>query len=160
MLNLTIGLEESAQRYPNNVSFILDNHELTYQKLNELANQTANSLVKLGLQKGDKVALTCPNLLFFPVIYYGILKAGGIVVPLNVLLKQTEISYHLKDAEAKFYFCFEGSKDLPTGKYGYEAFDNTTTCKYFLEISLEQNSYKSKFEKAYSFGELISNQNT
>jgi len=160
MLNLSIGLEESAQRFPNNTAFILGHQNLTYQQLNDLANQTAKSLIKLGLIKGDKVALTCPNILHFPVIYYGILKAGGIVVPLNVLLKQTEIAYHLTDAEAKFYFCYQGSNDLPMGKYGYEAFINTNSCQHFIEVLPELNGEESQFDDALSFGNLILKEET
>ncbi len=47
----------------------------------------ANLLVARGIEPGDKVALTCPNLPYFPIVYYGILKAGAVVVPLNVLFK-------------------------------------------------------------------------
>ena len=64
------------------------------------------------------MALSCPNLPYFPVVYYGILKAGAVVVPLNVLLKGREIAYHLTDSEAKAYFCFEGTAELPMGAEG------------------------------------------
>ena len=69
--------------------------------------------ITFGLSKGDKVALSCPNLPYFPIVYYGILKTGAVVVPLNVLLKGREIAYHLGDSEAKAYFCFEGTAELP-----------------------------------------------
>jgi long-chain acyl-CoA synthetase len=160
MLNLSIGLEESAQRYPNNIAFTLGQQQLSYQQLNKLANQTANSLVKLGLKKGDRVALTCPNILFFPVIYYGILKAGGTVAPLNTLLKQTEIAYHLRDLEARFYFCFHGSNDLPMSKFGYDAFLNTESCEHFIEISPQLIDGKKQHEKGYNFEDLVTAEDT
>ena len=50
--------------------------------------QVANLLVSRGIEPGDKVALSCPNLPYFPIVYYGILKAGAVVVPLNILLKR------------------------------------------------------------------------
>ena len=62
-----------------------------------------------GIQPGDKVALSCPNLPYFSLIYWGILKAGATVVPLNVLLKGREVAYHLGDSDAKAFFCFEGT---------------------------------------------------
>lgn len=158
MLNLSVILEESAQRFPNNIAFVLGDQQMTYQQLDELSNKTAHALINLGLQKGDKVTLSCPNLPFFPVIYYGILKAGGTVVPINVLLKSAEISYLLNDSEAKFHFCYQGSKDLPMGKLGYEAFENVNTCQHFIEILPELNNEPSQFKNAHSFGELISNQ--
>ena len=160
MLNLSIILEESSKKYPNNTSFIVNDDKITYKQLDDLSNKTANALIELGLQKGDKVALTCPNILYFPIIYYGILKAGGIVVPLNILLKPSEIAYHIKDSEAKFHFCFQGSEELPTGKYGYEAFKSCASCEHFIEILNELNTNKSQFTETSSFGELILHQNS
>ena len=71
-----------------------------------------------GIEPGDKVALSCPNLPYFPIVYFGILKAGAVVVPLNVLLKGREVAYHLDDSDAKAHFCFEGTADLPIGERG------------------------------------------
>ena len=71
-----------------------------------------------GIQPGDKVALSCPNLPYFSIIYWGILKAGATVVPLNVLLKGREVAYHLGDSDAKAFFCFEGTAELPIGAGG------------------------------------------
>ena len=79
-----------------------------------------------GIEPGDKVALSCPNLPYFPIVYYGILKAGAVVVPLNVLLKGREIAYHLGDSDAKAYFCFEGTPDLPMGQTGTPASSRPT----------------------------------
>ncbi|MEJ7707265.1 MAG: AMP-binding protein [Nocardioidaceae bacterium] len=56
-----------------------------------MANQVANLLVSRGMRPGDKVALSCPNLPYFPAVYYGILKCGAVVVPLNVLFKAREV---------------------------------------------------------------------
>ena len=70
---------------------------LTYAQVDGAANQVANLLVSRGIEPGDKVALSCPNLPYFPIVYYGILKAGASVVPLNVLLKGREVAYHLDD---------------------------------------------------------------
>ena len=64
------------------------------------------------------MALTCPNLPYFPVIYYGILKAGAVVVPLNVLNKARENAYFLDDSGAKAYFCFQGTPELRDGCRG------------------------------------------
>ncbi len=95
---------------------MLGDPRLTYAQVNGFANQVANLLVSRGIRPGDKVALSCPNLPYFPIVYYGILKAGAIVVPLNVLLKGREIAYHLGDSDAKAYFCFQGTADLPMGR--------------------------------------------
>ena len=60
---------------------------------------------------------------WFPIAYFGILKAGGVVVPLNVLLKPREIAYHLKDSDAKALIVFEGTPELPMAQMARAACD-------------------------------------
>jgi long-chain acyl-CoA synthetase len=134
MLNLSVVLEDSAREVPTRVALVLGSTRLTYAEVNAMANQVANALVARGVGRGDRVALTCPNLPWFAIAYHGILKAGATVVPLNVLLKRREIAYHLKDAAAKAYFCFEGTADLPMGVEGHAAFEETPTCEHFVYI--------------------------
>ncbi len=122
MLNLSILLEDSARSFPDRDALVLGDTRLTYAQVNAAANQVANLLVERGIQPGDKVALSCPNLPYFPIVYYGILKAGAVVVPLNVLLKGREVAYHLGDADVKAYFCFEGTPDLAIGAEGHAGF--------------------------------------
>ncbi len=122
MLNLSILLEDSARKYPNRDALVLGDTRLTYAQVNAAANQVANLLVERGIQPGDKVALSCPNLPYFPIVYYGVLKAGGVVVPLNVLLKGREVAYHLGEADVKAFFCFQGTPDLAIGTEGYAGF--------------------------------------
>ena len=109
MYNLATLLEDSADKYPDREAIVLGDTRLTYAQVNGAANQVANLLVSRGIRPGDKVALSCPNLPYFTIVYYGILKAGATVVPLNVLLKGREVAYHLDDSDAKAYFCFEGT---------------------------------------------------
>ena len=75
----------------------------------------ANLLVSRGIKPGDKVAFSCLNLPYFPIVYYGILKVGAVVVPLNVLLKGREIAYHLADSDAVAYFCVRGHRGAADG---------------------------------------------
>ena len=102
---------------------MLGDTRLTYAQVDGAANQVANLLVERGIRPGDKVALSCPNLPYFPIVYFGILKAGATVVPLNVLLKGREVAYHLGDSDAKAYFCFEGTPELPIGQEGHGGFE-------------------------------------
>src|SRR2546423_1115391 len=122
MLNLAILLEDSAREVPERIAIVLEETKLSYAAVNAAANQIANGLVQAGIKKGDTVALSCPNIPYFPIVYYGILKAGATVVPLNILLKAREIAYHLRDADAKAYFCFEGTPESPLGETGFTAF--------------------------------------
>ena len=124
MFNLATILQHSCSRYPKHEAFVQGDVRLSYSQVNEDANRVANALAELGIQKGDKVALSCPNTPHFPIIYFGILKAGAVVVPLNILLKHNEVSYHLDDSQAKVYFLFEGTSELPMGQEGYQGFKN------------------------------------
>jgi long-chain acyl-CoA synthetase len=98
-----------------------------------VANQVANLLVSRGIGAGDKVAIACPNLPYFPFVYFGILKSGATVVPLNVLLQAREIAYHLADSEAKALFCFEGTPELPLGERGRAGFDDSAA-EHFIVL--------------------------
>jgi long-chain acyl-CoA synthetase len=137
MLNLSILLEDSARTDPERAAVVLGDQRLTYAQVDAAANQVANLLVARGVRPGEKVAFSCPNLPYFPVVYYGILKAGAVVVPLNVLLKAREIAYHLADSQASAYFCFQGTADLPMGAEGKAGFDQTDGCEHFFLITAD-----------------------
>ncbi len=154
MLNLSVLLEDSARRYPSREAVILGDTRLTYAQVNGAANQVANLLVERGIKPGDKVALSCPNLPYFPIVYYGILKAGAVVVPLNVLLKGREVAYHLADSEAVAYFCFQGTPELPIGESGYAGFESTDVCEQFFLITADPAA-ESPIEGAETMGAAL-----
>ncbi|MFG1604425.1 long-chain fatty acid--CoA ligase [Actinoplanes sp. NPDC049265] len=137
MLNLSILLEDSARTFGGRTAVVLGESRLSYAQVDAAANQVANLLVSRGIRPGDKVALSCPNLPYFPIVYYGILKAGAVVVPLNVLLKGREVAYHLADSQARAYFCFQGTAELPMGAEGQAGFDQTDGCEHFFLIGAE-----------------------
>ena len=83
-LNLSSIIEHHARLSPNLEAIVWNDMRLTYSRLNTYANQIANGLTAMGIGYGDKVALVCPNLPYFPMVYYAILKVGAVVVPLNV----------------------------------------------------------------------------
>jgi long-chain acyl-CoA synthetase len=112
-LNLASILEHAARLLPERVAVTFARTHLTYAELDAQATQVAAGLSAMGIAPGDHVALTCPNLPCFPIAYFGILKAGAVVVPLNVLLKPREIAYHLKDSSARALIAFEGTTELP-----------------------------------------------
>ncbi|MEU4834710.1 long-chain fatty acid--CoA ligase [Streptosporangium sp. NPDC023615] len=132
MLNLSIALEDSARENPDRTALVFGDLRLPYSFVNTIANQVANLLVSRGIGRGDKVALACPNLPYFPFVYYGILKAGATVVPLNVLLQTREITYHLEDSQAKALFCFEGTPELPLGERGRAGFEASSAEHLFV----------------------------
>jgi long-chain acyl-CoA synthetase len=137
MPNLSSLLERTAQAHPDRTAVVLGDTRLTYAQVDGAANQVANLLVSRGIEPGDKVALSCPNLPYFPIVYYGILKAGATVVPLNVLLKGREVAYHLDDSDARAYFCFQGTPELPMGVEGHAGFEQAEGCDHFFMVTAD-----------------------
>jgi long-chain acyl-CoA synthetase len=157
MLNLSVLLEDSARRYPDRVAVVLGDTRLTYRQVDAAANQVANLLTAKGIGRGDKVALTCPNLPYFPIVYYGILKAGAVVVPLNVLNKGRENAYFLEDSGAKAYFCFQGTPELAMGAEGKAGFDAVDSCEHFFLIMADPSAPAS-IEGETTLGEAVAGQ--
>ncbi|MFN6963661.1 MAG: long-chain-fatty-acid--CoA ligase [Pyrinomonadaceae bacterium] len=127
-LNLASMIVHHARQTPDKEAFVCGDARMTYGRLDALSNKVANALVEMGIGPGDKVALSCPNIQYFPIVYYGIMKAGAVVVPLNVLFKPREIEYHLRDSDAKAVFVFEGTDELPLAAWVKEAFDRVEGC--------------------------------
>ena len=157
MLNLSVILEDSSRRYASKDAFIFGEVSVSFGQLNAAANQIANGLHSLRIKKGDKVAISCFNLPYFPMIYFGILKAGATVVPLSVLLKKDEIAYHLSDSDAVAYFCFEGTPELPMGQMGYAGFQEASDCEHFFMITAKPTD-PSPIEGTATLGSLMAKQ--
>src|SRR5947209_5912446 len=143
MLNLAILLEDSAREVPTRTAIVCEETRLSYAELNAATNQVAHGLAQAGIQKGDTVALSCQDVPSFVIVYYGILKAGAAVMPLNILLKTREIAYHLTDGDAQAYFCQEGSPELPIGQMGYAAFQEVESCQHFFLMTNEPGAPSS-----------------
>jgi long-chain acyl-CoA synthetase len=159
MLNLAVLLDDSAREVPQRTAIICEGTRLSYAQLSAAVNQVANGLIQAGIRKGDTVALTCPNIPYFPIVYYGILKAGGVVMPMNVLNKPREIAFNLRDADAKAYFCAEGTAELPTGQSGFTAFEEVESCQHFFLMTNEPGA-PSPIAGATTLAELMQGQPT
>jgi long-chain acyl-CoA synthetase len=109
--NLATILTETAERFGDRVAMKLDDLELNYALLNEATARIAGELKQRGVQQGDRVGIMLPNVPYFPVVYYGILRAGGTVVPMNVLLKGREVAFYLQDPGAKLMFAWHDFGD-------------------------------------------------
>ena len=105
-MNLAENLARTAKEYPDNVAMKLDDAELTYEQLDGAASRVANLLAAKGIEPGDRVGIMLPNVPYFPAVYYGILRLGAVVVPMNVLLKKREVGFYLSDPEAKALFAW------------------------------------------------------
>jgi long-chain acyl-CoA synthetase len=114
--NLASIVTESAGRDAAAAAVVLGPTSLTYGELDDRAARLATLLRERGIEPGDRVGVMLPNVLEFPVAYYGILRAGAVVVPMNVLLKRREIAYYLEDSGAKLLLAWHGFlEDATTG---------------------------------------------
>jgi long-chain acyl-CoA synthetase len=105
-INLAGLLTDSAARFPERAALKLDDTVVTYEMANEGAARVAGLLKDRGLVPGDRVGVMLPNVPYFGIVYYGVLRAGGVVVPMNVLLKPREVDFYLSDPGAKHLFAW------------------------------------------------------
>lgn len=140
MINLSMVIENHARLTPERVAIVSGQAQLSFGALNAHASRVAGALRTLGVRPGDHVALSCPNTAHFPIAYYGILKCGAAVVPLNVLLKPREIAQHLEDSNACAYLCFEGTAELPLAQMGFEAFNSTDCTQRFVVMTAARDA--------------------
>ena len=106
--NLASIVTASAERDADAAAVRLGERALTYGELDDRSARVATLLRERGLEPGDRVGVMLPNVLEFPLAYYGVLRAGGIVVPMNVLLKRREIAFYLEDSGAKLLLAWHG----------------------------------------------------
>jgi long-chain acyl-CoA synthetase len=111
MTNLANGLVLAARAYDGKPALRLGEATVSFGELNDLSARVATMLKERGLEPGDRVGVMLPNLTQFPAIYYGVLRAGGVVVPMNPLLKSREVAYYLEDSGARSIFAFSGISD-------------------------------------------------
>jgi long-chain acyl-CoA synthetase len=110
-LNLAVMLRESARSRPRHPALMLGDVVVSYGELDALSDRFAAGLLSRGLQPGDAVALQLPNVPQFVIAYFGILKAGCVVVPMNVLFKAGEAGYVLADAGVRLLVTWAGSAE-------------------------------------------------
>jgi long-chain acyl-CoA synthetase len=109
--NLAAILHESALRLPDKIAVYSPFGDLTYAEIDERSDAVASNLRQLGIAAGDRVAIQLPNVPEFLYAHFGILKLGAVVVPLNPLLKEHEIAYHLEDSESRVLITWSGFAD-------------------------------------------------
>src|SRR3954451_12780506 len=101
-------LTATAAEHADRPALKLDDSVLNYAVFNEAATRVAGLLKEKGVAPGDRVGIMLPNVPYFGAAYYGVLRAGGVVVPMNVLLKGREVAFYLKDSGAKVVFAWHG----------------------------------------------------
>ena len=125
--DVTFGdyIDDICKKYSNQIAYEYNGTSFTYNEINDLSNKFANALIKLGVKKGDRVALLLPNIPQFPIALYGILKAGAISVGTNFLYTSTEIESQLRDAKPKIVIACTDLVKKPIKRDLYQGFNET-----------------------------------
>ncbi|MEV0188259.1 long-chain fatty acid--CoA ligase [Kitasatospora purpeofusca] len=118
MPNIAGNLSDTARRYPDRPALRFGSAVTTYAELDAAASRVAGKLLAQGLTVGERVGVMLPNVPAFVTLYYGILRAGGVVVPMNPLLKAREIEHCLVDSGAARLFVYEGAVQEATAGAG------------------------------------------
>ena len=100
-MNIKQMLERTAREVPQKTAIVLGSQRVTYQQLDEASNRVANTLIELGMSKGDHAAILMSCTPEWVINYFGIVKAGGITIILNSMLKAPELSSLLRDSDSK-----------------------------------------------------------
>jgi long-chain acyl-CoA synthetase len=102
-MTTTLGeiLPTAARRYHDRVALIIEEKSFSYGELDQLSNRVANGLTASGVQPGDRVTLYGPNSWEWLVSYYGIVKTGAVVNPINVMLTSEEVAFVVRDSGAR-----------------------------------------------------------
>ena len=100
-MNLKLMLERLSERYGRKTAIVFGKRRLSYAELEESSNKIANALIRLGINKGDRVALLLPNSPEFVVTYFGIVKIGGVAVLLDTKYKVSELASLFDNCQPK-----------------------------------------------------------
>lgn len=131
------------------------NNPLTYSEVNTLANQIANSLNKLGINKGEKVSVYMPNSLELCLSWFGILKNGSVMVPINTAYVMDFLQYIIESSDSKIIIIAEEYMDrLKNIEDRIPLIENVIVWPREEKSSLDLMNYKGK-AKIYSWKEFV-----
>ncbi|WP_036725532.1 long-chain-fatty-acid--CoA ligase [Patulibacter minatonensis] len=113
--NLATLLTTSAAKFFERIAIRLDDAAVPYGALDAGSQRVAGLLKDLGVEPGDRVGIMLPNTPHFPLAYYGALRLGAVVVPMNPLLSKREVAYYLDDSGAKLLLAWHGFAESAEG---------------------------------------------
>lgn len=153
--NIAMLLIESSRREPDKTSLILGEHKMKYLDLYQAATKFAGSLQMLGVQRGDRVMLVLPNIFHFPICFFGAAHIGAINVPVNVLYKEDEISFRLKDSAAKVLIVWEGFLEEPL-----KSFKDIDSCEHLIVVKQQPDIILPTGQNIHDFHQLATSEST
>src|SRR3954454_11201306 len=115
MTNFAHELSAAVEQAGDRPAVKLDDVVLTYGALDAAVARAAGLLRSKGVGAGDRVGMQLPNVPYFPFVYFGALRLGAVVVPMNPLLKDREVAYHLSDSGATVMVAWHGFADAARG---------------------------------------------
>lgn len=125
---------------PDKVAIIYEGNEVTYREFDAAANRVANGLIELGIEPGDRVCVQLENRPEFLFAYFGILRAGAVMVPANVMYKGEEMGHILSDSGTRVVFVSSAnSAYLPTIR------DDASSLERIIEVG------RNRLEKSHNF---------
>src|SRR5438309_1666735 len=130
-MNLAALMSTSAARHGDRTAIRQEGIALSYAGLERATALVAGLLRSRGVEPGDRVGVMLPNVAYFPICYYGALRAGAAIVPMNMLLKEREVAYYMADSGARALFAWHqfadaaraGAQDTEVIVVAPEAFD-------------------------------------
>ena len=134
-LNIASCLLDSATRFANQTALVSEDRTFTYTELEHWTGKIAEALIKQGLKQGNHVLLLAPNVPEFTAVYYAILRAGGVVVPLNTLFLPNEITELLDHSDAKFMVVWHALAEK-----GAAAFQKAEACKALFFVGTNRKN--------------------
>src|SRR5690349_8527997 len=105
-MNLYDLMATAASRHGDRTAIRQDGVSLSYTALERATGLVAGLLREHDVQPGDRVGVMLPNVTYFPICYYGALRAGAAIVPMNMLLKEREVAYYMADSGARVLFAW------------------------------------------------------
>ncbi len=147
-------LNKTAKNYPKKTAIVYDGRKISYAELKMFSNQFANALVKLGMEKGDRMAVLLPNNPQFIIAYFGALIAGAVITTISPLHREREIEYQLADSGAKSIVALDSLYPMLTAVKAKTQLKNIILTN-MDDYSSKTHSYQN-ISHTYSFKQIIS----
>ena len=146
-MNLKVMLEEAAKQYGEKTAIILGENRLSYTELDKASNRIANALTKMGVSKGDRVAILLVNSPEFAIIYFGIVKIGAIAVLLDPKYKVYELAFLFNDSKPKVLVA-----ESPYLKPLIPVLSRFKSIKHVIDMSSEYEGHFLSYQELMGMG--------
>ncbi|WP_227937405.1 long-chain-fatty-acid--CoA ligase [Alkalihalobacillus deserti] len=141
-------LEKASSLNPNKEVIVDERNRMTYRELDTEASYLASGLSKLGIEKGDRVAVSLPNWHETIVIYFALAKIGAVLIPFNTRFRKGEVEYILRNSGAKAIFFSENVDNVDHYQQYMELSNELQTLEYLITV-------RFKADRAVSYTNLV-----